>query len=45
MEIRTFDPEDVKGVATSGARSITADQIDSTFKSQYTGMIVRTEAR
>jgi hypothetical protein len=38
MEIRTFDPEDVKGVATAAARSIPAEQIDATFKSQYTGM-------
>jgi hypothetical protein len=37
MEIRTVDPEDVKGVATATARSVPADQIDATFKSQYTG--------
>jgi hypothetical protein len=37
MEIRSFDPEDVKSIATSTARSIPVDQIDSTFKSQYTG--------
>jgi allantoicase len=37
MEIRTITPEDVKGVATAAARSIPADQIDATFKSQYTG--------
>jgi len=29
--------EDVKGVATSAAKFIPADQIDATFKSQYTG--------
>jgi hypothetical protein len=37
MEIRSFDPEDVKSIATSTARSIPVDQIDSTFKTQYTG--------
>jgi allantoicase len=40
MEIRTFTPEDMKSVATTAARSIPADQIDATFKSQYTGMIL-----
>ncbi|KAL5120885.1 Allantoicase [Pleosporales sp. CAS-2024a] len=39
MEIRSFDPEDVKSTATTAARSIPADQIDSTFKSQYTDLI------
>ncbi|KAF1916142.1 galactose-binding domain-like protein [Ampelomyces quisqualis] len=39
MEIRSFDPEDVKSVATSAPRSIPADQIDATFKSQYTDLI------
>jgi allantoicase len=38
MEIRTFSPDDVKTVATA-ARFIPADQIDATFKSQYTGTI------
>jgi allantoicase len=40
MEIRTFTPEDVKSVATTAARSIPADQIDATFKSQYTGTML-----
>lgn len=37
MEIRTISPEDVKSVATNTAQSIPIDEIDSTFKSQYTG--------
>lgn len=39
MEINTLTPEDVKQVATSTARSLPADKIDSTFKSQYTDLI------
>ena len=37
MEIRNILPEDVKNVATNNALSIPADEIDATFKSQYTG--------
>ncbi|KAF2656025.1 Allantoicase [Lophiostoma macrostomum CBS 122681] len=43
MEIHTHSPEDLKHVATSNsstqARAIPIDQIDSTFKSQYTDLI------
>ncbi|KAF2819823.1 Allantoicase [Ophiobolus disseminans] len=39
MEIRTLSPEDVEGVATSAPRFVPSDQIDSTFKSQYTDLI------
>jgi hypothetical protein len=38
MEIHTITPEDIQSVATTTARSIPADQIDATFKSQYTGI-------
>ena len=37
MEFRTISPEDVKSVATNTAQSIPIDEIDTTFKSQYTG--------
>ena len=37
MEINTITPDDVKEIATSTARSIPIDEIDATFKSQYTG--------
>ncbi|KAH7349143.1 galactose-binding domain-like protein, partial [Pyrenochaeta sp. MPI-SDFR-AT-0127] len=39
MEIRTVSPEDIKAVATNTARAIPIDQIDATFKSQYTDLI------
>ena len=37
MEIQTIIPEDIKAVATSTARVVPVDEIDATFKSQYTG--------
>jgi allantoicase len=37
MEIPILLPEDLEQVATTAAQSIPADQIDATFKSQYTG--------
>lgn len=37
MEIHTLSPEDIKETATSNARAIPIDEIDATFKSQYTG--------
>jgi hypothetical protein len=37
MEIRTFSPDDVQGVAATTGRVIPVDQIDATFKSQYIG--------
>lgn len=39
MEIRTISPEDVKSIATTSARSIPVDEIDTTFRSQYTDLI------
>ncbi|KAK3207776.1 hypothetical protein GRF29_96g350295 [Pseudopithomyces chartarum] len=39
MEIRTLGPDEVKSTATSSARSIPADEIDSTFKSKYIDLI------
>jgi hypothetical protein len=41
MEIHTFLPEDLEGVATTAAKSIPINQIDATFRSQYTGELPR----
>lgn len=37
VEIAAILPEDIKSLATSAARVVAADEIDATFKSQYTG--------
>lgn len=37
MEIRTVGPDELQDTATSRARNIPAEEIDSTFKSKYIG--------